>query len=203
MRAPDRGHTTEPWIPTAPAVPALHNGDTSYDEACMPMMRFYHMAVAARADPPAIDTQLAADPPPPRALRLSSIPEDTVESSNTAASAKAEANAMGGYKAGTIEEPPNYRWTNYPMGTKRKPRDHGRRVVTPAGAAPPHTPKPTRPVPVGFFGAHALHPSHEVDWTLHPVEAEEQELGDVRNMFIKEVLKGGRSCRFKSSGHSL
>ena len=178
------------WIQPTPAVPAVHTGDTSYDEACMPMTRFYHMAVAASADPPAIDAQLAADPPPPRALRLSSIPEDTVETSNTAASAEAEAKAVGGYKAGTVEEPPNYRWTNYPEGTKRKPHDHGRRIVTPVGAAPPHAPMPTRHVPVTVFGAHDIHPSQEVDWTRHPDEAEEQRLRDVRNLFIKAILGG-------------
>ena len=161
------------------------------------------MAVAARADPPAIDTQLAADPPPPRALRLSSIPEDTMESSNTAASAKAEANAVGGYKAGTVEEPPNYRWTNYPEGTKRKPHDHGRRIVTLVGAAPPHVPMPTRHVPVTVFGAHDIHPSQEVDWTRHPDQAEEQRLRDDHNMYIKAILKGGRACQFNAHGHSL
>ena len=101
------------------------------------------MAVAARADHPAIDAQLAADPPQSRALRLS-VPEDTLESSNNAASAVAEATAMG---VGTTEESPQYRWTNSPPAIKRKRRDHGRRIVTPAGAAPPHALMPAGAAP--------------------------------------------------------
>ena len=106
------------------------------------------MAVAARADHPAIDAQLAADPPQSRALRLSAAPEDTLESSNTAASAKADAKAVG---ASTVEEPQPYRWTNSPPAIKRKRRDHGRRIVTPAGAAPTcagDSVRRTRPSPV-------------------------------------------------------
>ena len=66
------------------------------------------MAVAARADHPAIDAQLAADPPQSRALRVS-VHEDTCESSNNAASAVAEAAAMG---VGTTEESPQHRCTH-------------------------------------------------------------------------------------------
>ena len=102
------------------------------------------MAVAARADHPAIDAQLAADPPQSRALRLSAAPEDTLESSNNAASVIAEATAMG---VGTTEESPQYRWTNSPPAIKRKRRDHGRRIVTPAGAAPPHALMPAGAAP--------------------------------------------------------
>ena len=150
-------------------------------------MRLDHTAVAAIADPPAI------------AVGLSSMPEDR-DRSNTSASATAETKAMG---ASTIQRPTTCRWTEYPPETRRKSRDHCKRIVTLVGAAPPHAPKPTRPVPVGIFGAHAIHPSQEVDWTLHPDKAEERNLRDMRNRFIKEMLTRGRSCQFRSSGNSL
>ena len=98
---------------------------------------------------------------------------------------------------------PLFRWTFYPPGRNRKPTLHAQRIRTPAGAAPPHAPMPTRPAPCRVFEAHEVHPSAETDWALVVDLEQEQHLRDVRNSLVRDMLRSGRSTQWRQTGNSL
>ena len=52
--------------------------------------------------------------------------------------------------------------------------------------------------------AHRVHPSEEIDWTLHDGDEEWEERDRaIRNGMITDLLTSGRSVQYRSTGHSL
>ena len=54
-----------------------------------------------------------------------------------------------------------------------------------------------------LFGAHEVHPKDEIDWTQNADLGNEMKLRLVRNAMIKEMLVGGRTVQYRSTGDSL
>ena len=54
-----------------------------------------------------------------------------------------------------------------------------------------------------LFEAHEVHPEDETDWTQNADLGDEMKLRLVRNAMIKEMLVGGRTVQYRSTGDSL
>ena len=191
----------------APAVATRHSGDSSSDEPPPPSeppppITYIPptgtiIAVAAKAAPPAINAPPAACGPPARAAPVS---EATLEVECYATSDQVVERLSYSNQENV---PLGVRWTLYEPGKTRRATGSTKRIVTPAGTAPPHVPMPTRPVPMIVFQAHEIHPSQEVDWTLGRGEDAEMKLRGIRNSMIKDLLVSKRSVQYRASGGSL